>query len=262
MKNKYLMICMCGLLLAGCTSKYSSYQNSGTKDKEVSSVIDLSTKESQEPTIEETSEPTPQVSEEPVLDFTSGDSLLLLANKSHKLPDGYAPSDLVTTTMPCSNGTAYMRVEANNALTSMYNDAQNDGVSLMISSAYRSESYQTSLYNGYVSSYGAASADRISSRPGYSDHQTGLACDFVNGLASDFEESFESTSSGIWLAQHAHEYGFIMRYPKGKEEITGYSYEPWHFRYIGVDYATKMYEQDPTLTFEEYFNVSGGDYLD
>ena len=195
--------------------------------------------------------------------FTDTDSLLIVANKKHKLPDGYVPEDLVTPnirqTIACT-----MKSVAAEALEAMAEAAAKDGVTLSISSAYRGEDYQRQLYNSYVASYGVAGADTISSRPGYSDHQTGLAADFVEGDGSmngiNFNQSFENTASGVWLRDHAHEYGFIMRYPKGKNDITGYSYEPWHFRYIGVDYATRIYETDVFESFEEYFGVEGGDY--
>ncbi len=210
--------------------------------------------------VEEVATPTPEPTIDPAV-FTNVDSLLIVANKKHKLPDGYVPEDLVDVNTLGGRATIapYMRQEAAEAVAEMIQDAQNnDGVYLTISSAYRSESYQASLYNGYVGQYGVATADTISSRPGYSDHQTGLAADFVEGGDSDFNERFESTASGIWLAEHAYEYGFIIRYPKGKQEITGYTYEPWHFRYVGKEYAKLIYESG--LSFEEYFDVSGGDY--
>lgn len=150
--------------------------------------------------------------------------------------------------------------EAAQAIQKMYNAALSDGVSLAISSAYRSESYQAYLYNGYVASYGQAVADTLSSRPGYSDHQTGLTADFVEGGAADLTEAFKDTASGMQLQEHAHEYGFIMRYPQGKDAITGYEYEPWHFRYIGVENATAVYNAGAMESFEENYNVSGGDY--
>lgn len=192
--------------------------------------------------------------------FTDTNSLLVLANKKHPLPEGYIPPDLVDAGIPCTNGSATMRAEAAQALQQMYQAAANDGVALAISSAYRGESYQATLYNNYVAQYGQAEADTISSRPGYSDHQTGLAADFVEGGAYDLQESFENTASGIWLRTNAHLYGFIMRYPKGKAAITGYDYEPWHYRYIGVANATNVYNVDVFESFEEYYNVSGGDY--
>ena len=214
---------------------------------------------------EVTAEP---VEEEPQIDpsvFTDTDSFLIVANKKHKLPDGYVPADLVepdiATTQHCT-----MRAPAAEAIAQMAQAAAAEGITLKISSAYRGEDYQRSLYNNYSASYGSETADTISSRPGYSDHQTGLAADFVeqdgsmNGI--NFNENFETTDSGIWLRNHAHEYGFIMRYPKGKQDITGYAYEPWHYRYIGVEYATEIYNVDEFYTFEEYFGVEGGDYAD
>jgi len=174
------------------------------------------------PTPEATPEATPEPTSEPVqataetvsnngcsaenIDpkFTTPGSLLLLANKKHPLPEGYVPDNLVDSGIPCTNGSALMVQEAAQALQRMYNAALNDGVSLAISSAYRSESYQAYLYNGYVAAYGQAEADTLSSRPGYSDHQTGLTADFVEGGAADLTEAFKNTASGIWLQNHAH----------------------------------------------------------
>lgn len=208
--------------------------------------------------------PTPEPTIDPAL-FTDTDSLLIVANKKHKLPDGYVPADLVTPDI-AQTAACTMRAPAAEAIAEMSCAAAEDGVYLKISSAYRGEDYQRTLYNGYSASYGSETADTISSRPGYSDHQTGLAADFVEGDGSlngiNFNPSFEGTESGKWLARHAHEYGFIMRYPKDKQEITGYAYEPWHFRYIGVEYATAIYEKDVFYTFEEFFGVEGGDYAD
>ena len=234
--------------------------------------------ESSQPTAEPTSEPVSSVepTEEPVIEetpeptmdpsvFTDTNSLLVVANKKHRLPEGYVPADLVSPEIAQVQACT-MRAPAAEAIKAMAEAAAADGVTLKISSAYRGEDYQRQLYNGYSASYGTETADTISSRPGYSDHQTGLAADFVeqdgsmNGI--NFNQNFENTDSGIWLRDHAHEYGFIMRYPKGKQDITGYAYEPWHFRYIGVDYATAIYDTDVFYTVEEYFGVEGGDYAD
>lgn len=212
-----------------------------------------------EPTIEVTPTPTPEPTIDPSV-FTDTNSLLIVANKVHRLPEGYEPIDLVNANDVGGHGTIApkMRKEAAEALARMTESASQEGLYLTFSSAYRDENYQARLYNGYVAQYGVETADEISSRPGYSDHQTGLALDFVEGGATDFTDQFEYTASGQWLLEHAHEYGFILRYPKGKEEITGYAYEPWHYRYIGVDYATEMYNIDVMLSFEEFFNVEGG----
>lgn len=197
--------------------------------------------------------------------FTDTESLLLLANKKHKLPDGYVPSDLVTIPAEYDyyNYGCQLKEEAANALVAMLQAANAEGLYPKATTTYRDESFQATLYNNYAGTYGTESADTFSSRPGYSDHQTGLAADIsceANGW--ELSEDFENTAEGQWLAQHAHEYGFIMRYPKDKQDITGYTYEPWHFRYIGVEYATALYETDPNESFEEFFEVEGGDYAD
>lgn len=210
-------------------------------------------------TVAETPEPTPTPTEEP--DFYSTDSLLIVANKSHKLPEGYEPSDLTRPNV-ASSAAWTLREPAARALEEMFAAAEADGIHMVLGSAYRSEAYQRQLWNNYASMYSPERADRISSRPGYSDHQTGLAVDIVqgmnSGLGTDFNETFENTPEAKWLHEHAQEYGWIMRYPKGKEEITGYAYEPWHFRYIGKEYAEAIYAVDEWETFEEYFGVEGG----
>lgn len=201
--------------------------------------------------------PTQEPSQE-TIDFTDVNSLLLVANKSHPLPDGYEPSDLTDVTI-AKNADWKIRKVALSSLEEMSQAAQADGVKLIVGSAYRSSAYQRTLYQSYVNQYGTQRADRISSRPNYSEHQTGLAIDFVNQEGSDnYKQSFENTPEGMWLAKNAHRFGWILRYPNGKEEITGYNYEPWHFRYVGVEVATKIYEVDPNYTFEEYFKVDGG----
>ncbi len=194
-------------------------------------------------------------------DFYDTDSLLIVANKTHKLPDGYEPSDLTRPNV-ASSADWMLREPAARALEEMFAAAESDGIHMVLGSAYRSEAYQRQLWNNYAAQYSPERADRISSRPGYSDHQTGLAVDIVQGmntgLGTDFNETFENTPEAKWLHEHAQEYGWIMRYPKGKEEITGYAYEPWHFRYIGKEYAEAVYAVDEWETFEEYFNVEGG----
>jgi LAS superfamily LD-carboxypeptidase LdcB len=206
------------------------------------------------------STPTPNGEEDARLSDTN--SILLIANKKHKLPDGYVPSDLVEiTSVPKQDRQEMMRREAADALVAMFDAASQQGVQLYLTSAYRSYDYQVELYNGYVAENGQAYADSISSRPGYSDHQTGLACDLgQTDMADMLDQNFIETDAGQWLYAHAHEYGFILRYPQGKEAITGYDYEPWHYRYVGVDTATAMYNISPDETMEEYFHIEGGDY--
>ncbi len=158
---------------------------------------------------------------------------ILIANKSYSLPSTYAPEMDATT------------IKQFNLLSKA---AANEGLNIYFSSGYRSYSQQDTIYNNYVSWYGQAQADTFSARPGHSEHQTGLAID-VNTI----DDSFAGTPEAVWLANHAHEYGFIIRYPKGKENITGYKYEPWHIRYLGVEKATDVHNSG--LTLEEYLGI-------
>ena len=124
------------------------------------------------------------------------------------------------------------------------------GVTLRVGSGYRSYATQASLFASYVRQHGEAAASRFSSRPGHSEHQSGLAVDFAGADQTCWvDDCFERTAAGKWLAAHAHEYGFILRYPKGKEKITGYQYEPWHFRYVGRELAGALHQSG--LTMEE-----------
>lgn len=189
------------------------------------------------------------------------DSILVVANKKNPLPYEYEPSDLRLVNCSTNYDGWYLRDIAASAIEEMFAAASQQGVTLICKSGYRSASYQDTLYSNYVGMYGVEEADRISSRPGYSDHQTGLAMDIGDhDLATVFTQEMENTIEGQWLYEHAHEFGFILRYPKGKESITGYSFEPWHYRYVGKETATKMYEISPDYTLEEYTGTPGGDY--
>jgi len=168
---------------------------------------------------------------EPELTYIDG---ILIANKTYPLPSTYNPGVDAT---------------AKADLNKMFAAAKKEGLRLTIASGFRSYSTQKSLYNSYVRRDGAAAADRYSARPGHSEHQTGLAFD-INKANSSFTGSPEAK----WLAANCHKYGFIIRYPKGKESITGYIYEPWHVRYLGVETATKVYESG--LCLEEYLGIT------
>lgn len=158
---------------------------------------------------------------------------ILVANKSYSLPADYAPG---------------LNSEAKAQFDKLAADAAKEGLNIYLSSGYRSYSYQKQIYSNYSGIYGAAKADTFSARPGHSEHQTGLAID-VNSI----DDSFTGTPEAIWLADHAHEYGFIIRYPKDKVEITGYKYEPWHLRYLGVSTATDVFNSG--LCLEEYLGI-------
>ncbi len=215
-------------------------------------------------TPEPTEEPEPTPTPTPDLSrFYDTDSLLVCANKKHKLPDGYVPADLTTPDVQMRYETWQLRQPAAEAMEEMFAAAKEDNIFLVVGSGYRSEAFQKTLYDGYVAQSGVEYADSISSRPGYSDHQTGLATDLCGQDASyDLSTSFETTPEGQWLFEHAHEYGFILRYPNGKEDITGYSYEPWHYRFIGKEEAAALHDAGENMSFEEYYNIEGGDYAE
>lgn len=187
---------------------------------------------------------------------TNETDIAVVINKERGLPDKYEPTDLTEPNVDFSfsgkSEKRMLRKEAAQALEKLFKQASADGIKLYGVSGYRSRATQVSVYNNNVKTQGQAEADKVSARPGFSEHQTGLAID-VSSQSAKFalEETFGATKEGKWLAEHAHEAGFIIRYPKGKESITGYSYEPWHIRYVGADIAKVVYENHWTL--EEYF---------
>jgi D-alanyl-D-alanine carboxypeptidase len=174
---------------------------------------------------------------------------MILVNKFYYLDKDYSPSDIVDM----SNWYAFegrkIKKEVYDAFIEMYNAAKKDGYTLIANSGYRDYAYQENLYNEYKDRDGTEYADTYAARPGYSEHQTGLSLDIVSYGAT--MENFDKTDTFKWLDAHAAEYGFILRYPKGKESITGYSYESWHFRYLGKDLAQKVKESN--LTYDEYY---------
>lgn len=159
---------------------------------------------------------------------------ILIANKTYPLPESYAPG---------------WDEEASAQLHVMFAAAKKDGISLFVKSGYRSYIDQKIIYNGYVARDGQQAADRYSARPGHSEHQTGLAFD-LNSTST----SFEHTPEAKWIAANCHKYGFIVRYPKEKESVTGYIYEPWHVRYLGVEKATEVFESG--LCLEEFLGIT------
>jgi len=173
----------------------------------------------------------------------------VLVNKYNKLPESYFPSDLVDINLKYSVSGQKLRHEATNNFEKMCESALNDGIKIYAGSAYRSYDYQKNLYEKYVLSDGINIADTYSARPGYSEHQLGLAVDILNGKWTYINEDDIEYE---WLINNSYKYGFILRYPMDKEIITGYIYETWHFRYIGVDNATSVYNSK--LTYDEYIN--------
>lgn len=184
--------------------------------------------------------------------------IAVLVNKQNKLPEDYNPADLVYPDVRFIFSEKVekrkMRQEAATALEQMFKAAENDSILLAGVSAYRSHSTQITLFDRYVKRDGLVKARTYSAVPGTSEHETGLAID-VSGSEGKCAaaDCFADTKEAIWLEEHAHEYGFIIRYLKGKEEITGYQYEPWHLRYVGKELAAELAESGETL--EEYFDA-------
>ena len=184
---------------------------------------------------------------------------MALVNKEFALPDGYAPTDLVRPKVAFSFGDqdiekSYLRKEAAAALELMFSDAVKNGLHLFAVSGYRSYDRQKVVFDAEVNKVGYEKAVQAVAVPGNSEHQTGLSMDISSESAHfGLTEQFGETAEGKWLANHAHRFGFVQRYPKGKEGITGYQYESWHYRYVGVKAATEIFENQ--LTLEEYFNI-------
>ncbi len=160
---------------------------------------------------------------------------ILIANKTYALPASYNPGGLTN--------------ECYSAFMNLVSGAAADNINIYCSSGFRSYESQQYIYNNYVAADGQAKADTYSARPGHSEHQTGLAID-----CNIIDDSFTGTPEAIWLENNCHKYGFIIRYPRNKDHITGYKYEPWHIRYLGVEKATAVYNSG--LCLEEYLGIT------
>lgn len=190
-------------------------------------------------TVTVTSAQNPSVCAEVEVTVTAGAELtyidgILIVNKTYALPADYAPG---------------VNAEAQAAFDEMQADAEAEGLNIYISSGFRSYDYQAGLYQRYVDKDGKAEADRYSARPGHSEHQTGLAFDL-----NSIDNSFAETAEGKWVRRNCYKYGFIIRYPSDKEDVTGYMWEPWHIRYLGKDTAQAVY--DSGLCLEEYLDIT------
>lgn len=208
-------------------------------ESKVPELITLATEEESETETETVTEKgTETATQIPMLTFPTPSEVtyingILVVNKTYGLPSDYNPGE---------------NSEARAAFDRMADAAAADGIRIFVASGFRSYDHQTRTYSRYVYYDGQEAADTYSARPGYSEHQTGLAFDM-----NSVDDSFAGTPEALWVAEHCHEYGFIIRYPEGKEEITGYQYEPWHVRFLGVETATAVYESG--LTLEEYLGI-------
>ena len=172
----------------------------------------------------------------------------ILVNKGNKLNNDFIPENLVKVKR-CSLGNFYLEEEAAYAYESMCVDLINKGLNISITSAYRSYDEQKELYNTYLKLYGKSYVDKYVAIPGCSEHQTGLAVD-LESLEYDI---FKNSQEYLWVKENSYKYGFIIRYQKGREKITGYSAEEWHIRYVGKKTAEYIYKNN--ITFEEYYDL-------
>jgi len=188
----------------------------------------------------------------PSENFEAPNNIWTLVSKARAIGSEYIPSELITASVSSHPGVVagekQIRKTIDAPLSQLFEAAQKDGHSLMIGSAYRSAAYQNQIFNTYVARVGYEQADRYSAHPGFSEHQTGLAVDISTTSQQCYlSECFIGTADGQWLAENAYKYGFTLRYPKGKEAITGYNFEPWHYRYVGVQLATALKQSGLTL---------------
>ncbi|GAA1455552.1 D-alanyl-D-alanine carboxypeptidase family protein [Nesterenkonia lacusekhoensis] len=197
-------------------------------------------------------EPTPERASDPSWD---PHSIHVLVNPQNPLdPLDYEPHDLVEPDVRITTETPQLlREESAEALEELFAAIRAEGMELAMTSAYRSYDQQWAIYEDRAAEYGTESTDEAMARPGHSEHQTGLAADVISIDNPDciHGDCFAETPEGRWVAENAHESGFVIRYPEGAEDITGYQYEPWHLRYVGVDTAQEVFEEDVTL--EEYW---------
>lgn len=259
MKTKLIGVLVSVTLLSGCQSLQNSFTNDeGTNPKQEEP--NGQAEEKNEEALTLSSEFFNQIEEtggKKVIQNYS--NTLALVNKTYFLPESYIPGDLVRANVNYSFGDqqiekALMRQEAATALEQMFAGAKAQGIELYAVSGYRSAARQKVLFDAEVQQHGIEKAQEAVAIPGQSEHQTGLTMD-ISSRSVDLllTQEYENTAEGKWLANNAHKYGFILRYPKGKEAITGYKYEPWHFRYVGKEYAKVIFEKN--LTLEEYFNL-------
>ncbi len=181
-------------------------------------------------------------------DTSKGNAMLV--NKYNALNKDYEVEDLTNISKTYSYGdNKKLNKEAYDAFINLAEDAKKEGYTILIVSSYRTYKDQEDVWKDYKASFGTKKADAYAARAGSSEHETGLAIDVADYY--DKNDKFEATESFQWMQANAHKYGYILRYPKGKENITGYSYEAWHYRYVGIDTATKVYNEG--ITYDEYY---------
>lgn len=252
MKKRALIIVSLLLFMGGAASWYFLRQSDETKPSSTAQ-----TETESDGTTTTKPEPTTPTFDKQQYSLTEPSSLWVIVNKQNSIPISYRPELVVPNVrlrLAASQQQMQISTEARAAVEDMFQAAQRDGVSLVFGSGYRSGALQQQFYSSYKAKDGQAAADRYSARPGHSEHQTGLSFDITSPSGScHLQICWEQTAQGRWVAANAHTYGFILRYPKGKEPVTGYQYEPWHFRYVGKGLAAEINKSGQTL--EKYFGL-------
>lgn len=267
MKRKIAILGACVIVLAGAVMiKMSSQPATDAVSKSQNKKYEYTDTDTQKDQKEETDvakEEETATPEEKKTEYikvdTNPDSYTVLVNREHLISKDYIPGDLVIPNISFSfygrYEKSYMRQRAARALEDLFAGAKKKGYTLKGVSAYRSYERQKQIYDNNVRSRGTAQTDKVSAVPGSSEHQTGLSIDVSSdSVGCSIETSFGSTKEGKWLKKNCYKYGFIIRYPKNKTKITGYSYEPWHIRYVGKNLAKYLYQNK--LTLEEYYKTT------
>lgn len=263
MTNKWPAIIAASILALGLTACSDGVNNDKDISQEANTEQENTNNEEEQnnagENIDDTNQSTDEIPDDDEEISEEDRSIVALVNKQYSLGEDYAPEDLVTVDVPTileNPEVNQLRKVAADALKEMFDQAEEAGIYLHARSGYRSYQTQVQLFQGYADQHGEEAANRYSAKPGHSEHQTGLVMDVTSESVNyQLTESFGETEEGKWLSEHAHEFGFIIRYPEGAEDITGYIYEPWHIRYLGVNMATKVYESG--LTYEEYLEEEG-----
>ena len=245
-----LVLFVCVKCVSGCIDKNKDDNEPVTVNDNIVSPSEVELRGDEPPTGEDRStRGIPELKD--VLTYDDGD-LMVLVNKYHGVVPEYEPKDMVEVDLSMAAwDDLFIKKEAYDAFTELFNDAKAQGYDLCICSGYRSYDYQQELFLSNLESLGEEQAHLFSAYPGRSEHHTGLAID-VTSPSMDWalSQDFADYPEGKWINEHCQDYGFILRYPEGKEDITGYAYEPWHFRYVGKDVAKEIMSKG--ITFEEY----------
>ena len=186
---------------------------------------------------------------EDINDVDISKEYLMLVNKYHYLSKDYTPKELIRLELSYAYEGHRLTQKAFNAFKELHHNAKDDGYTIVVNSGYRSYEFQNNLWQSIRLAQGTRRADQLSARPGHSEHQTGFSIDVADFY--DGNNDFGKTKAYEWMKENSYKFGFILRYPKDKEDITGYSYEPWHFRYVGIETAEKIFNKD--ITFDEYY---------